>query len=161
MTNQDQKYALVTELARAKSEQNIEAATAIYHPNAEMSAPSFGSVAKGSTEIAQQLSVFFSLFPDYEIVLEQYAINENVMLATGQASITLTGSAKTCPRIQVPVFIEFHFHENRISKEVFYLDAGLICRKSGVNPEEFFGAMRTVQTRKRSTDKKDIGEIDS
>lgn len=52
---------------------------------------------------------------------------------------------KDCPRIQLPVFIEFHFHEDRISKEVFFLDAGMVCKKSGVTPEELAHIALSIQ----------------
>ena len=149
MNDDTQMMTLVAELAKVKSEQNILAALAIYHPDAEMVAPSFGVVAKGSEEIEQQLNIFFSLFPDYSVELEQQAVNENVMLATGQASVTLNIPGKSCPRIQLPVFIEFQFHENRIVKEVFYLDVGMVCRMSGVTPAELTGAISTFQSWKQ------------
>lgn len=149
MNDDTQMLTLAAELAKVKSEQNILAALAIYHPDAEMVAPSFGVVAKGSAEIEQQLNIFFSLFPDYSVELEQQAVNEKVMLATGQASVTLNIPGKSCPRIQLPVFIEFQFHENRIVKEVFYLDVGMVCRMSGVTPAELTGAIGTFQSWKQ------------
>ena len=149
MIDESKMLALVTELAKVKSEQNILAALAIYHAEVEMVAPSFNAVAKGSEEVEQQLKVFFSLFPDYEISLEQYAVNGDLMLATGQVWVTLNIPGKPCPRIQLPVFIEFHFREQRISKEVFYLDAGMLCAKSGVSPQDLVHATRTFQTWKQ------------
>ena len=151
MNKETKMFSLATELARAKSEQDMLASLTIYHASAEMIAPSFGSIAKGSTEIEQQLNVFFSLFPDYEVILQQHAFNGNVMLATGQASLTLNIPGKKCPRIQLPLFIEFHFHEDRISKEVFFLDIGMICRKSAVTSEELAKAQNTFQTLKQHT----------
>jgi len=138
--------SLVSELAKAKSEQNILAALAIYHPEIEIVSPSFSAVAKGREAVAQQLNVFFSLFPDYEVSLEQHAVNENVMLATGQVAVTANIPGRECPRIRLPVFIEFHFRENRISKEVFYLDAGMVCKKSGIAPDHLAEATRTFVT---------------
>ncbi len=138
-------HALVNELAKAKGEQNVSAALAIYHPDVELVSPSFNGVAKGREAVEQQLKVFFSLFPDYQVSLEQQAINGHVMLATGQVRVTLNVPGKGCPQIQLPVFIEFHFHEGRISKEVFYLDAGMVCKKSGVTPKELAQATKILQ----------------
>ncbi len=150
MSNEAKMLSLVSDLANVKSEQNILAALAIYHPEIELLSPSFNAHAKGSEEVKQQLNVFFSLFPDYDVTLDQHAINGNVMLATGQAWITLTIPEKKCPRIQMPVFIEFHFHEDRISKEIFFLDAGMVCKKSGVTPKEL--AQATYRLKLESTD---------
>jgi len=152
MGNEAKMLSLVNELAKVKSEQNILAALAIYHPEIELVSPSFNAHAKGSEEVELQLNVFFSLFPDYEVSLEHHAINGNVMLATGQAWVTLKIPDKDCPRIQLPVFIEFHFHEDRISKEVFYLDAGMVCKKSEVTPEELAHATLSYQAWKKHID---------
>jgi len=145
MINEAKMLSLVTELADVKSRQDIAAALAIYHPDIELISPSFNSDIKGGVDVGQQLAVFFKLFPDYEVSLDQYAANEKVMLATGQVSVTANIPGKNCPRIQLPVFIEFHFHESRISKEVFYLDAGLVCKKSGITPEDLANATKTFQ----------------
>jgi len=149
MNNETDMLSLVTKLAKVKSEQNILAALAIYHPEIELASPSFNAIAKGSEEVELQLNVFFSLFPDYEVSLDQHAIRGNVMLATGQVWVTLNIPDKDCPRIQLPVFIEFHFHEDRISKEIFFLDAGMVCKKSNVTPEELTQATLSFQAWKK------------
>lgn len=143
--NQTDMLSMATELAEVKSRQDILAAVAIYHPQAEMIAPSFDSIATGSAEIEQHLRIFFGLFPDYCAKLEQHAFNQNVMLATAQVSATLNIPGKNCHRIELPVFIEFQFHENRISKEVISLDFGMVCRLSGVRPDELIGALSAHQ----------------
>jgi ketosteroid isomerase-like protein len=142
--NQTDALALATELARVKSEQNVAAALDIYHPEVELISPSFNAQAKGRKEVEQQLQLFFGLFPDYSVSLEQHAVNGNVLLATGQVSVTLNAQDQVCPRIQVPVFIEFHIRDERIAKEVFYLDAGLVCKKSGVSAEELKQATQAL-----------------
>ncbi len=143
--NESKMLSLVGDLARVKSEQNIEAALGIYHPDIELLSPSFNALAMGGEQVAQQLKVFFSLFPDYEVAIEQQAINENVLLATGQVWITPNIQGKTCPRIQLPVFIEFHFRDNKVSKEVFYLDAGMVCKKAGITANDLANATKTFQ----------------
>lgn len=153
MNDENKMTALAAALAKAKSEQNIQAALAIYHPEAEMIAPSFGAVAKGAREIEHQLYLFFCLFPDYSVELEQHAVNGNVMLATGTVTATLNVQGKSCAPIALPVFIEFHFRENRISKEVFNLDLGMVCRESGVTPEQLASAVGTYHALKKNNDK--------
>ena len=148
MMNKSKMISLVSELARVKSGQDTVAALAIYHPDIELVSPSFNALARGSEQVAQQLNVFFSLFPDYQVSIEQQAVNEDVLLATGQVWVTPHIPGKQCPRIQLPVFIEFHFRENRISKEVFYLDAGMVCKKAGITAQDLANATRTFQSRK-------------
>jgi ketosteroid isomerase-like protein len=142
--NQTTALSLVTELARVKSQQDIAAALEIYHRDVEIISPSFNAHAKGQAEVVQQLQLFFGLFPDYSVSLDQHAVNGNVLLATGQVSVTLNAQNKVCPCIQVPVFIEFHIRDERIAKEVFYLDAGLVCKKSGVSAEELTQATKAL-----------------
>lgn len=149
MNDETRMLALASELVKVKSEQNILAALSIYHPDAVLESPSFGAVARGSEEIELQLNIFFSLFPDYAVELEQYAIRGNVMLSTGKVSVTLNIPDKSCPRIELPVFVEFQFQDNRIIKEVFFLDAGMVCRKSGVTPEELADATRSYEIWKK------------
>lgn len=141
MHTEAEMLSLVDRLAKAKGEQNIAAALAVYHSEALMEAPGFAGLAKGHGEIDRQLKVFFSLIPDYRVELERHAFNDQVMLATGSVFATLNIRGKKCPSICLPAFFEFHFTEQRISKEVFHLDVSLICRKSGVTIEDLFLAM--------------------
>ncbi len=98
MMNESKMLSLVSDLARVKSGQDVVAALGIYHPDIEMLSPSFNAIAKGSEQVAQQLTVFFSLFPDYEVAIEQQATNGNVLLATGQVWITPNIAGKKCPQ---------------------------------------------------------------
>ncbi len=135
--NEKEMKALVNELARVKSEQNVLAALEIYHPEVELISPSFEAAAVGCEEVEKQLGLFFLLFPDYQVTLEDYAINGLLMLATATVTLSVHIPGKTTPKITIPVFLEFHFSDNRISKEVFHMDAGLICRRSGISEDEF------------------------
>ena len=146
MNQEASMKALVAHLAQVKSEQNIPAALNIYHKNVEIVSPSFQSTAKGSKQVQQQLEVFFRLFPDYEVSIDQQAINGHVMLASGQVRLTPKIPDKVCRQIQLGVFIEFHFHQERISREVFHLDAGLICKKSAITIEELNRATQCIIT---------------
>lgn len=132
--------ALTSELARVKSQQNITAALAIYHPDIELISPSFGSVSRGLAETEKNLHIFFTLFPDYYVTLANYACNGAMMLATGAVSLTPRVPGHSCPRVTVPVFLEFWFEDERIIKETFFLDAGLICKHAGISPEQLRAA---------------------
>lgn len=147
--NESKMKALVSELARVKSEQNVLAALAIYHTEAELLSPSFGATAVGSEEIHTQLALFFRIFPNYQVTLEQYATKGSLMLASATATLSANIPGKTTPKIKLPVFLEFHFSEGRISKEVFHLDAGLICRRSGISEAEFNETIDTYLSLKK------------
>ena len=139
ITNQKMQ-ALVTQLAQLKSEQNIMAALEIYHPKIELITPSLNVRGVGHHEARQQLEIFFNVFPDYGVTLEEHAFNENLMLATGQVTVTPTlapsVSKKIFPTVTVPVFIEFHFSADKICKEVFHFDIEHIFKKSGLRKQD-------------------------
>jgi hypothetical protein len=136
--------ALSAELARVKSKQNIPAALAIYHPEIELISPGFDSVSCGSEEVEASLKIFFRLFPDYQVTLANYAFNDSTMLARGQVSVTPWLPDRTCPKVSVPVFLEFQFKDERISKETFFLDVGLICKRADIAPEQLIAAAKTA-----------------
>jgi len=144
MKNEAQMYELATALAAAKSQQDLALALAIYHPDIELIVPGSDSRAKGTAEVTVQLDMFFTLFPDYTAAIDQYAFNETVMLATGQVFLTPDIAGKDCPRIQLPAFFEFGFQDNKISREVFVLDMGMLCRKAGILPSELVGQMKVL-----------------
>lgn len=140
MITEAEMLALISELARVKSQQNIAAALAIYHPDIELVAPSFESVSQGATAAEENMHVFFALFPDYCVTLVDYAYKGSMMLVMGEVSLTPQIPRHRCPRVTVPVFIEFHFKDERIIKEIFFLDAGLICKRAGITPEQLRSA---------------------
>jgi len=144
MKNEAQMYELVAELAAAKSRQDLAATLDIYHGDIELIVPGSDSHVKGAAEVAVQLDMFFVLFPDYTAVIDQYAFNESVMLATGQVFLTPDIAGKNCPRIQLPAFFEFGFQDNKISREVFVLDMGLLCKKADIVPSELIGQMKVL-----------------
>jgi len=141
MNTEAEMLSLVASLAKAKSKQNIAEALEVYHPEAVMEAPGLGGLARGHSEIDQQLRVFFRLLPDYRVELETQAFKGEIMLATGNVIASMSVLDKNCPSIIVPAFFEFHFSQGKISKEVFHLDAGVLSRKSGAKIEDLFKAM--------------------
>ncbi len=144
MISQKQMFALVTQLAQAKNQQDIETSLKIYHPQVELITPSLNAKGVGCEKARQQLELFFNVFPDYTVRLDQHAFNDNLMLAFGSVSLTPTIAPpitqKQFEKVTVPVFIEFHFKDGKISKEVFNLDYGHIFKKSGLTKQELYMA---------------------
>lgn len=134
----------VNELAKAKSAQDIQAALAIYHPHASLVTTGLNAQAKGAVEIEQQLNVFFTLFPDYHLDILDVACNEKTLLATGYVSVTPTLPNYTGQRVKQLTSFSFEFHENRISKEVFFLDFGLLCKTAGISQQQLSEAMKQI-----------------
>lgn len=146
MITEAEMLALASELAGVKSRQDIAAALAIYHPDIELVSPSFESISQGAAEVQRSLQVFFTLFPDYRVSLVEHACKGAMMLATGQVSVTPQIPGHSCPRVTVPVFLELHFEDKRIVKETFFLDAGLVCKRAGITPEQLRAAAISAST---------------
>lgn len=144
--NQAQMLALTCELASVKSQQDIQAALNIYHPDIELISPSFDSLSRGTAETEKNLQVFFALFPDYHVTLTEHACKGAMMLATGQVSLTPKIPGYPCPKVTVPVFLELHFKDERIVKETFFLDAGLICKRAGITLDHLRAAAKLAST---------------
>ena len=141
-THHSQMLEQVTALAQAKNQQDIESSLGIYHQDAELITPSLNAHGIGAAQVRQQLELFFNVFPDYKVTLEQHAFNGNLLLATGQVTVTPTLSPaisnKPLPTVTVPVFIEFHFKDGKITKEVFHLDIEHIYKKSGLTKQSLY-----------------------
>lgn len=132
----ERMHVLVNQLAQAKSEQNIEAALRPYHQHIEIVAPSLDSVSNGKQAVRKGLIGFFKLLPDYQVKLSQFAYNHGVMLSSGTVTATPNTNNPAVKTATIPVCIEFHFKDDAISKEIFHLDMGLLCRKANISPSD-------------------------
>lgn len=130
----------VDHLANLKCEQDVLGALAIYHPDARLISVGLDIEARGSVAIEQQLRIFFSLFPDYRVELNQVACNDHSLLATGRVRLTPTIPGRTCQAIQQPCAFAFTFKDGKIFEETFFLDFGQVCQKSNISLAEFRNA---------------------
>ncbi len=131
--------AIATALAVAKSRQDIDEAMRIYHPGIVLETPPFQAVGRGTDEVRSQLDLFFQIFPDYEVVLENSAFAGEEMIGWGRIRVTLTGEfaghKANGKRAEVPVFIVFRFRDGRCDYESFNFDLASLCRQCGVPAE--------------------------
>lgn len=131
----------VARLAAVKSRGDIEAALDLYHPEAELLCPPWGSASRGRTEIRKGLQAFYRLVPDYGVALEHYAMCGETLCAWGRIGMTLTatfrGDVPNGRRASTPVFILFRFRDGRIAWESFHFDLADVARQSGVPAEAF------------------------
>ncbi|MDO8289132.1 MAG: nuclear transport factor 2 family protein [Parvibaculum sp.] len=130
---------IATALAVAKSRQDIDEAMRIYHPDIVLETPPFGTVGRGADEVRAQLGIFFQIFPDYEVALENSAFAGEDMIGWGRIRVTLTGEFANRrgngTRAEVPVFIVFRFRDGRCIYESFNFDLASLCRQSGLPAE--------------------------
>lgn len=140
---QEQKLALVAQLAQAKSQGDVEAALAIYHPEVELSWPSLGAITRGTEAVRQALELFFRVFPDYRISLTSSHMAGDVLMADAQATLTPhTGAGAGAGRtVSLPVRLEFHFSQERVRKEVFELNHDQLLALAGVSLPDFVQAL--------------------
>lgn len=142
MVSPNTMRTLINDLADVKSKQNVPGALNIYHPDGEIITPSFNSAARGSKQLERELRIFFRLFPDYSIELEHFATQGNIALTTAWVSMTPSIPQHSLSSIRAYIPIEFHFRKYRISKEVFNLDLGIVCRQAGISNDKLWSAIK-------------------
>ena len=117
----------------------MPAALKVLHPEMLLETPAFGTSARGPAENEKVLSRFFASFPDYNVVLEGYAANDDALLCWGRVRMTMTGDrfgvAPNGKRANLPVFIQFGFKDDLIAQERFFFDLSELCAQSGVSTD--------------------------
>jgi predicted ester cyclase len=99
------------------------------------------------------LTRFFASFPDYNVVLEGHAANNDTLVCWGRVQMTMTGdrfgAVPNGRRADLPVFIQFAFKDDRIVRERFVFDLSELCAQSGVSTDavrrRIFGDAATRQ----------------
>ncbi|WFU16540.1 ester cyclase [Bradyrhizobium sp. CB3481] len=146
--NSDRMFELAKTLAVAKSRQDVPAALKVLHPDMLLENPAFGTRARGLAENEKVLGRFFAAFPDYNVVLDGHAANDETLVCWGHAQMTMTGDrfgvVPNGARAELPVFIQFAFRDDLIVHERFFFDLSELCAQSGVSTDavrsRIFGA---------------------
>lgn len=141
-------FELAQALAAAKSCQDVPAAMRLLHPDMLLEAPAFGTRAHGAAENEKVLTRFFASFPDYEVVLDGHASNDDTLVYWGTARMTMTGDRfgvqPNGRNAELPVFIQLTFKDDLIASERFVFDLSQLCAQSGVSTDavqrHLFGA---------------------
>jgi len=132
-------FVLAQALATAKSRQDVPAAMKLFHEDMLLEAPAFGTKARGLAENERVLNRFFQEFPDYHVVLQGYAANDDVLVCWGLAQMTMTGPrfgvVPNGKRAELPVFILFSFRDGLLAQERFFFDLSSLCAQSGVSTD--------------------------
>jgi hypothetical protein len=153
--NGHQMFELAQALAIAKSRQDVPAAMKLLHPDMVLETPAFGTTARGLVENERALTSFFRSFPDYHVVLQGHASNDDTLICWGTARMTLTGDrlgvAPSGKHAELPVFIQFAFKDGLIAGERFFFDLSTLCAQSGVSTDavrrELFGDLQDLNSR--------------
>ena len=137
--NSHRMLELAQALAVAKSRQDVPAALKLLHPDMLLESPAFGTKARGLAQNQKVLTGFFASFPDYSVVLEGHASNEEALICWGTVRMTMTGDRfgviPNGRRAELPVFIEVAFKDDLIAGERFFFDLSALCAQSGVSTD--------------------------
>ena len=132
-------FELAQALAVAKSRQDVPAALKLLHQDMLLETPAFGTRARGLAENERVLRRFFTSFPDYHVVLEGHASNDDTLTCWGRTQMTMTsgrfGVVPNGRRAELPVFIQFMFRDDLIASERFFFDLSALCAQSGVSTD--------------------------
>ena len=135
----DRMFELAQALAIAKSRQDVPAALKLLHDDMLLESPAFGTAAKGLAENEKVLTRFFASFPDYNVVLQGHAANDDTLVCWGTVQMTMTGDrfgvVPNGKRAELPVFVQFAFRDDRIARERFFFDLSELCAQSGVSTD--------------------------
>lgn len=132
-------FELAQALAFAKSRQDVPTAVKLLHEEMLLESPAFGTMARGLAENEQALTRFFTSFPDYNVVLQGHASNDDALICWGTVRMTMTGDrfgvVPNGRRAELPVFIQFVFKDDLIAGERFFFDLSALCAQSGVSTD--------------------------
>lgn len=132
-------FELAQALAVAKSRQDVPAALRLLHEDMVLESPAFGTMARGLAENERVLARFFTSFPDYDVVLQGRASNDDTLVCWGTVRMTMTGDrfgvVPNGRRAELPVFIQFGFKDDLIAGERFFFDLSALCAQSGVSTD--------------------------
>jgi predicted ester cyclase len=135
----DRMFALAQGLGAAKSRQDVQAALTFLAPDMLLENPAFGTTVRGLPENERALTRWFKMFPDYQVALEGHANNTDTLICWGTVRMTMMGErfgiVPNGRRVQLPVYIQFTFKDDRIASERFFFDLSELCAQSGVSTD--------------------------
>ena len=140
---------LVAEYAAAKSRQDIAAALAVCHEDFVLDTVAFGIRGTGKPEVAAQLAIFFTTFPDYAATLEGQAAGDGVVTAWGTIRATMRGPfgtfAPTGRAFALPYSCVFPHRDGRLAGERFFFDLNAMCEQLGLPIERVAAELRAFR----------------
>ena len=143
------RRTLVRLYAGAKSQQDVAAALAVCHEDFELESIGFGLAARGRKQSESHLELFFRIFPDYSVVLDGMAENDEVVSSWGRARLRFGGEMfgiqPTQRRAELPVACVFDFEGGLLRRERFYFDLVTLCEQIGAPLEPVAAALRRIR----------------
>jgi predicted ester cyclase len=140
-TSADEMKAIVSELARVKSNQDNEAALSIYPPDAVLLSPTKAARSEGTKALRKALEAFFQFAPDYNVDLSGFAAAGDTLCGWGEIRFTpahtFRGDVPNGARVVTPAFILVRCQDGEVIWESFHFDLADVARQVGVPAEAF------------------------
>jgi len=140
--------SMVRAYGSAKSQQDVGAALSTCSEDFVLETPAFGTRGVGRQEVAAQLAVFFSAFPDYNVELEGFA-HGDALVAWGRARISFRGEfigiAATQKTADLEVMCLFDIEQGSLRRERFIFDRAGFCEQLGISAADLATARALVR----------------
>jgi predicted ester cyclase len=140
---------LVRAYGHSKSEQDVEAALTLCHPDFVIDTVPFGLATRGGADTRAQLGLFFSVFPDYRAESEGIVSGHDGAAWWGRVSMTfggpLLGHAPTGRRTELPAFSVFEFRDGLLARERFMFDLPSLCAGIGLPLPDLLAALERLR----------------
>ena len=140
---------IVARYAAAKSRQDVDAALALCDEDFVLETVPFGIHGRGKSEVAAQLQMFFTTFPDYEATLEGCVAGGSVVATWGTIRATMRGPfgsfAPTGRAFALPFSCVFPLSEGLLAGERFFFDLNAMCEQLGLPVERVAAELRAFR----------------
>lgn len=141
--------SLVETYARAKSRADVVGALAVCAPSFVLDTPAFGIASRNRDETVGHLSAFFHAFPDYGVRVDAMTFGPATAACWGTARMTLAGSflhlGATHRTAEISFASAFELVDDRIGREIFFIDLVQLCDGIGVAVDEMRAALAAIR----------------
>ena len=141
--------SLVETYARAKSRADVPGALAVCHERFVLDTPAFGIASRDRADTVGHLGAFFHAFPDYGVRVDAVTFGPAAAACWGSAHMTFAGPflhlAATNRRAEIPFASAFDFADDRITREIFFIDLAQLCDGIGVGVEHMRAALAQIR----------------
>lgn len=141
--------SLVESYARAKSSADIAGAMAVCAESFVLDTPAFGIASRNRDETTLNLGAFFQAFPDYGVRVDGVTFGPKTAACWGTARMTLAGPflnvAPTNRTAEIAFASAYDFVDDRLGREIFFIDLASLCDGIGVSVEEMRAALAVIR----------------
>jgi steroid delta-isomerase-like uncharacterized protein len=141
--------SLAESYARAKSRADVAGALAVCAPSFVLDTPAFGIASRNRDDTVGHLQAFFHAFPDYGVRVDALTFGPAAAACWGTARMTLAGPFLHVPAThrtaEIPFASAFDFVDDRIGREIFFIDLAQLCDGLGVAVDDMRAALAQIR----------------